>query len=165
MASFTVFGPLDVPYTKLPAARTIDKSDIAAFWKANPTRVNGVGVYLFGFRASKGYKPVYAGKATKSFEQEVFTDHKLKKYHTAFGSQVRGTPILFFVELKRTRGRINATAIDEVETFIIQSGLIANPKILNDRKTQVESWSIAGLVRSRGRTPAPASALSKCLKL
>ena len=121
--------------------------------------------YIFGFRASKGSKPIYAGKATKLFKQEVFTDHKLKKYSLGFASQAKGTPILFFICLNKTAGPVNKSAIDEAESYLIQAGLAANKKLLNDRKTSVESWSIGGIVRSKGKASASSLALRKCIKL
>lgn len=165
MAKFVVRGPCVVSTTKLKVGRTIAREDIAKFWADNPQVAKERGCYIFAFRAAKGGKPVYIGKATKSFKQEVFTDHKLKKYGVGLGNQVRGTPIVYFVTLCRTKGPVNKTAIDEVETFLIQSGLVANKDLLNDRKTAVESWSIGGMVRSKGKPSAPASGLKSLLKL
>ena len=165
MASFTVKGPFVVPCTKMKVGRTISKTDIASFWEDHPALATEQGCYLFAFRAAKGSKPIYVGKATKSFKQEVFTDHKLKKYSIGFASQAKGTPIMFYICLNRTKGVVNKTAIDEAESFLIQAGLAANNKLLNDKKTSVESWSIGGVVRSRGKASKQALALRKCIKL
>ena len=165
MASFSVKGPYAVPVTKLRAARMITKENIAAFWEQYPSIADDRGCYIFGFRAAKGSKPVYAGKATKTFKQEVFTDHKLKKYTMGLASQIKGIPILYFVCLNIAKGAVNKTAIDEVESYLIQAALVANKNLLNDRKTAVESWSIGGVVRSKGKPPASANALRAFLKL
>lgn len=165
MASFSVKGPFDVPVTKFKVGRNISKTDIATFWECCPGIATDCGCYIFGFRAAKGSKPVYVGKATRTFKQEVFTDHKLKKYSAAFASQARGAPIMFFVCLNRTKGAKNRTAIDEAESYLIQAGLAANRDLLNDRKISAESWSIGGIVRSRGKAPAPALAFKKFVKL
>lgn len=165
MASFSVKGPFDVPVTKLCAGRVIEKNDISVFWQRHSVMATECGCYVFGFRAAKGSKPVYVGKATKTFKAEVFTNDKLKKYSYALASQVKGVPFLFFVCLTRAKGAKNKTAIDEAESFLIQAGLAANKKLLNDKKTSVESWSIGGIVRSRGKPPAAAQAFKKCIKL
>lgn len=165
MAAFTVSGPFVVPTTKLKVGRAITKANIAEFWSANPDFSGERGCYIFAFRAAKGAKPIYIGKATKTFKQEAFTDHKLKKYSLGLGNQLRGTPVMYFVSLNRVQGPVNRTAIDEVETFLIQAGLVANKGLLNDRKTAVESWSIGGVIRSKGKASASASNLKKLLKL
>ena len=110
-------------------------------------------------------KPIYVGKATKSFKQEVFTDHKLKKYSVGFGNQAKGTPIIFLICLTKAKGAVNKKAIDEAESYLIQAGLAANKKLVNDKKTTVESWSIGGIVRYKGKASAQALALRKCKKL
>jgi hypothetical protein len=165
MASFTVYGPCKVPVTKLKAGRVITKENVAAFWEKYPDVSGECGCYVFGFKASKGSKPVYVGKATKTFKQEVFTAHKLDKYHTGLGDQVKGTPILFFVSYNRTKGAVSKSAIDEAESYLIQAALVANKKILNDKKISVEAWSIGGVIRSKGKASAAASALKNCIKL
>lgn len=165
MASFTVKGPFRVPVTKMKAGRLITTENVEEFWNEHPGLAHECGCYLFGFRASKGSKPVYAGKAAKTFKQEVFTDHKIKKYSTGLASQAKGTPILFFICLNKTKGARNKTAIDEAESYLIQAGLAANKNLLNDRKTSVELWSIGGVVRSKGKASAAAQALKKCVNL
>jgi len=149
----------------MKVGRSITGTNIKAFWAAHPALAAEKGCYLFGFRAAKGSKPVYVGKATKSFKQEAFTDHKLKKYAIGFGGQVKGTPIMFFICLNKTKGPVNKSAIDEAESYLIQAGLAANKKLVNDKKTAVESWSIGGIVRYKGKASAQARALRKCIKL
>jgi hypothetical protein len=166
MASFTVQGPFDVPAYKLAAARHISAIEGKQFWGSYPDMAKECGCYIFALRAAKGYRPIYIGKATKSFYQEVFTVHKLNKYNEGLISQKRGTPVLFFVSLNKTKGKVNASAIDEVESFLIQSGIMANENLLNSRKTKVESWSIGGIVRSgSGARSQSAKDLCQCLKL
>ena len=165
MANFSVIGPIDVPVTKGRASRAISPKDVKSFWLENAEVADFVGCYVFAFRASKGFKPIYIGKTVKSFKKEVFTGHKLAKYAQGLSEQRKGTPVLFFVCLERTRGPINEVAIDELETFLIQSGMVANPEILNDRKRKTEAWSVTGLVRSKGRPSKSASFFKKCLAL
>ena len=166
MAKFTVVGPYEVPVTKRKVGRTISPGNASTFWKTRPALSKSRGCYLFAFRAAKGMKPVYIGKATKNFAQEVFTDHKRNKYNDALADQARGTPLLFFVALTKTKGPTNKSAIDEVESHLIQLGLKANKNLSNDRKTKVPVWSISGIIRSgTGRPTKSAEALRGCLKV
>jgi hypothetical protein len=165
LTTFTVKGPFAIATTKMKVGRSIGKADIEDFWSKYPVLATEKGCYIFGFKAAKGSKPIYVGKATKTFKQEIFTDHKLKKYSQAFGSQAKGTPILFFICANKTKGPTNKVAIDEAESHLIQAGLIANKNLLNDKKTSVESWSISGVIRSKGRASNQALALRKCLNI
>jgi len=165
MANFYVAGPFEVPVTKGKGGKIIGSQDIKAFWASNSDFAAERGCYIFAFRASKGFKPIYIGKTTKSYKQEAFPSHKLSKYAMGFSEQKRGTAVMFFVCAERNRGRVNAVAIDELESFLIQSGLDANPNLANDRKTEIEAWTVSGLVRSRGKPSSAASALRKCLSL
>lgn len=165
MASFYVVGPFEVPVTKGKGGRVICSEDVKKFWTSNEDLADERGCYVFAFRASKGFKPIYIGKTTKSFKQEAFTSHKLSKYAEGFSDQKRGTAVMFFVCAERTRGRVNAVAIDELESFLIQSGMAANPKLVNDRKKETEAWTVNGLVRSRGKPSDAARDLRQCLSL
>jgi len=159
-------GPFDVPVTKRKVGRTIAPANATEFWAKRPALAKNRGCYVFGFRAAKGMKPVYVGKATKTFEQETFTDHKRNKYNDALADQAKGTPILFFIALTKKKGPTNKLAIDEVESHLIQLGLKANKNLANDRKTKVPLWSINGIVRSgTGRPTESAKSLRTCLKL
>lgn len=166
MATFTVKGPFEVPVKKEKAGRIITTEQAAELWKHHGTVQNDVGCYAFGFRAAKGLKPMYVSKATKSFKQEVFTEHKRNKYNEALAKQAKGTAILFFVTLDKTAGPVNKKAIDEAESFLILYGLVSNKNLLNDRKTTIESWSIKGVIRAgQGKPSQAAQDLKQCLGL
>ena len=155
-----------MPTTKLLVGRQVSAADAKAFWAVHTGIAPEVGCYVFAFKAAKGYKPVYAGKATKSFKQEVFTPHKLNHFNTGLGYQKKGTPMLFFVCMKKTVGALSKSAIDEAESYLIQAGLAANSNLLNDKKTKVATWSINGIVRSKaGKPSAAACELRKCIKV
>ena len=166
MATFEVKGPFEVPLTKEKAGRRIANEHGKEFWKAHKSIENDVGCYVFAFRAAKGLKPMYVGKATKSFKQEIFTLHKLGKYNEALTKQAKGTPVMFFVSFKKSRGMINKTAIDDAESFLIQAGITANKNLLNDRKVAVEKWGIKGVIRGgKGAPPEPAKVFKQCMGL
>jgi hypothetical protein len=166
MTTFVVKGPFDVPVKIDKAGRLITAEQAIEFWKNHDVVQSEVGCYVFAFRAAKGFKPMYVGKATKSFKQEVFTDHKRNKYNEALAGQAKGTAVLFFVALEKTSGPVNKKAIDEAESFLIQSGLAANSKLLNDKKTVVEKWRIKGVLRAeKGKPSKAAQDIKQCLSL
>ncbi|HEU0197338.1 MAG TPA: hypothetical protein VFQ88_09025 [Nevskiaceae bacterium] len=162
MASFTVKGPFEVPSQKLVKSQYITSAEGKKFWLAHKVVAKERGCYAFAFRASKGFVPIYVGKATKSFEQEVFTSHKLVKYNQGLQSRSKGTLVLFFVPLTKSKGPINKVAIDEVESYLIQAGLAANKSLLNSKKTKQESWSIRG---GSGKSSEAANDFRKCLSI
>jgi hypothetical protein len=167
MSLFLVSGPYDVPLViKDKLKRRINPPEVKQFWDKHPDICSKVGCYIFAFRAGRGIKPVYVGKATKSFKQEVFTRDKLDKYNQGLFDQKKGTPILYFVSLEKSKGPTNKKAIEEVETYLIQSALDTNPKILNDKKTSVEKWGIKGILRGgKGKANEPSKSLRECLSI
>ena len=148
------------------AGRQITTSNASDFWAANDDVARECGCYVYAIKASKGYKPIYVGKATRSFKSEVFSAHKLTKINLGLCGQKRGAPVLFFVPVERSQGRVNKTAIDDAESFLIQAGLNANKDLLNDKKTKTPTWRIHGLVRSsQGKRSSAAAELKRCIKL
>ena len=164
--AFTVHGPFRIRTTKLKAGRYVQPDNADRFWKDHPDFAKSKGCYLFAIRAARGSKPVYVGKATKGFEKETFAVHKRDKLNQALANQKKGTPVVYSACLETSRGKTNELAIDNAETFLIQVGRVANPELLNKRKAKVETWSIAGIIRSpKGPRSKAAGLLRKCLKL
>jgi hypothetical protein len=166
---FIVRGPFDICVTTLKAGRIVQKSDADNFWATKPHSevADSKGCYVFAMKAAKGSKPVYVGQATKSFRQETFETHKREKLNKALAIKKKGKLVVYFVCLETGPGKTNELAIDRCETFLIQASRIANPKeLLNKHKAKVETWSIAGIIRSpKGPPPKSASLLRRCLKL
>jgi hypothetical protein len=131
MKQFEILGPVKVECYKGAAGRVVVDESLEHFCTHHPSIAARRGCYVFGIRASRGYTPIYVGKATKSFEQECFTGHKLKHYNRALADYARGTPVLFFVAEPETRGRANAKAIGEIERYLIALGEAANPWLSN----------------------------------
>jgi hypothetical protein len=166
MVTFTVKGPFDVPVKKEKVGRIVTTEQANEFWASHDAMQEDVGCYVFGFRAARGLKPVYIGKATNAFKSEVFTPHKLNKYNQALASQAKGTPILFFVVQEKRKGAINKRAIDDAESYLIQTGLVANRSLLNDKKIAIENWNIKGVIRStKGKPTKEAQDFKQCLGL
>jgi len=164
----TVFvprGPFPVPCYRGKAARTITPEGVQEFWRGHPALATATGCYVFGIRAGGGFTPGYVGKATKSFRQEVFAPHKLAKYQQFLADYIKGTPVLFFLLSPTKKGKPNTKHIANLEQFLIQEGVAANPQLLNVKGTQAEQWGIKGLLRSgQGKPSAAAREFKKIMK-
>jgi hypothetical protein len=166
MAEFEVLGPFTVPSEDNTAHRFFSADSATEFWKDHPELRARRGCYVFAMHNARGTTPMYVGKATISYKQEIFQPHKLMKYNETRSHYQRGTPVLFFVAEVRHRGRSNANAIDELETYLIQTALAVNPELLNDRKVAPEAWHIHGVLRSPpGAPPKAAQEFRACMKL
>jgi hypothetical protein len=154
---FDVHGPLEVPIHQGKGGRAITQEEVDSFWTINPSHASQKGCYVFGIRAGKGFTPGYVGKATKSFKQEIFTTHKLTKYHNFLVAYGKGTPVLFLLLYPAKKGKANTTQIGELERFLIQLGAAANPDILNIKGTKTEEWGIRGVIRAGKGKPSQAA--------
>jgi hypothetical protein len=157
MTRFIVKGPYDIPVQVNKGGKAITSGEAKEFWSKYPTVMAEKGCYVFGIRASKGMKPLYVGKATKDFGHEIFAPHKLAKYMTALSLSKKGTPVFFFICPQKNKGILNKLNIDELESFLIQAGIKANPSLLNDKKTKIEAWSIGGVLRDGQGKPTDAA--------
>ena len=164
MSRFEVHGPFKVPFQANAGGKAITSKEAKAFWMANPAFARSKGCYIFAIKASKGMKPLYVGKATRTFAGEVFTPHKLAKYMTALSYSKKGTPLLFLLCHPTGKGATNKSNIDDLESFLIQEGMRANPQLVNERKTRPDAWSIAGVLRDgRGKPSRAAQDLKRLL--
>jgi hypothetical protein len=163
---FSVSGPLEVPVYRGKAARTLTEENVKEFWRHHPEIGAHRGCYVFAIRAGRGFTPGYVGKATKTFKQETLQPHKLAKYQRFLAEYHKGTPVLFFIVAPKRRGKSNATHIGELEDFLIQVAVAANPHLLNIKGTKEEEWSISGVLRSRqGKRSHSAKQLASTLKI
>ena len=160
---FTVQGPFEVPVYEGKAGRTITPENIEGFWQHNSAMASSRGCYVFGIRAGGGFTPGYVGRASKSFKQEVFTGHKLAKYQQFLVDYAKGTPVFFFLAYPVKKGKPNTKHIGELEEYLIQLGMTANPDLLNIKGTQVEEWGIKGMLRAGKGKPSKATAYFKTM--
>lgn len=148
MASFVVHGPFEITYENCKGGRSLVFDD---FWSKSAD-VNSLaeekGCYVFAIRSGRGFTPVYVGKATKSFKQEIFNAANCNKYHDGFKEYAKGMPLIYFVVHPAQRGPTSYKEIREIENFLIQAGVTKNPKLQNLRGTQKPRWSIKGVIRS-----------------
>jgi hypothetical protein len=112
-------------------------------------------------------RPIYVGKATKSFRQECFAPHKIAcHYGPALSNAGKGTPVIFLVVLERKKGKVNKRAIAKVESFLIQNAMKKNPNLSNIKGKKEEHWIIEGVIRSgKGKTPSAAKKFKSAVGL
>lgn len=149
MAEFVARGPFDVPVYEGRRSRIVRSEEGDAFFKKHQQLKSLRGCYVLGMRAGRGVTPTYVGKATKTFGQECFTAHKLGKCNQTLVDYLRGTLVVFFLVAPTGKGRPATTQIEELEDFLIQTGVAKNPKLLNVKGTKRADWSIRGLIRGK----------------
>src|SRR5712692_3089378 len=83
-----------------PGARgkIIDKTCLAEFWDKNGSG-NRRGVYVFGIRAAKGWKPLYVGQAKKQTFKARIGQHAQTggDFNEMLRAIKKGTPVLFLI--------------------------------------------------------------------
>lgn len=147
MASFTVHGPYPISFEKRKGGRTLCFDDFWSERSAAFDLADQAGCYVFAVRSGGGLKPIYVGKATKTFRQETFNAANRHKYNNGFSEYAAGTPVMYFVAHPKQSGPNNSKYIAEIESFLIQAGVAANPNIQNVRGIQKPKWSIKGVIR------------------
>ncbi len=164
-----VYGHFAVPYSlSANGTKTIESSHAREFWAAEKHKPfqRKRGIYIFGVQAGRGYKPLYVGKATKSFRQECFTPHKLHHYVAGLSDVRRGSPVLFFISASGNKNHVSVKVVEEVERAMIQFAILKNPDLRNVKNTRPHNWSIRGLIRSNcGRPPSEARRFGKMMGL
>lgn len=162
-----VSGPFDVPFSLSNAKiKCIDTQHARAFWAKVETQpfLTKQGIYVFSTRAGKGFRPIYVGKATKSFKSECFTSHKLHHYAQALSDGEKGSPVMFFIAAPGRINKIPAITIGEIEDLMIQFAVAKNPNLRNKVGTKVADWTIRGVVRGgKGKKSSAATSFTKMM--
>ena len=169
MATFDVLGPYILPTRSGRAGgRQIaihDRDIREQFWDEVECW-DRPGCYVFAIRHGRGITPYYAGRTFGTFYGECFQPHKLLKYDRVLSNIRRGTPIMFFLPLIRTRGRMNERAIGSLEDTLIKIGLERNAEMTNISGTHRYEVVVRGVWGTgRGRRAEPARDFRKMMKL
>ena len=156
MAEFLIDGPYKILFEQRPGGRVLLHKD---FWKQSDdleSLESDRGCYVFAVRNGRGTKPLYVGKATKSFKQECLNPANKHKFADGLADYQKGTPVLYFVRHPLNRGKTNAKQIGEIENFLIQNALRRNAALQNIRGRQAPKWSIRGVIRGGQGKPTKA---------
>jgi hypothetical protein len=158
-----VDGPFEVGFADNGRSKLIEAEDGRAFFDENVELADRRGCYVFAVRSGRGLRAAYVGKATRSFEQEVFSADKLQKYNVSLHKWPHGTPVLLFVV---TSPRVRSPKlITEVEEHLIREAKRGWPELLNKHHTGPDAWDICGVTAEhRGRRSSAELALLKLLK-
>jgi hypothetical protein len=102
-------------------------------------------VYVFGYRSSHGWKPLYVGRTKKQNFRTRINQHI--KYSGSFDGMLRrvkkGTPILFLVA-RVGKGKSSNSAIDELEIEFINYAFSRNANLHNDRGIKKPKYAVHG---------------------
>lgn len=114
------------------------------------------GCYIFstvwGAGSTPVYTPWYVGKTERTFNDEIFTPHKIDKLVELKEIRSRvGKLVVFLISPEPRQGRNNPAALDNMETFLIGACYKTNPMLLNRRKLPTSAWNIVGVTDLRGR--------------
>ena len=165
-----VLGPFAIPFEPQGkgTSKHITKENAKAFWEMDDLGAIGSkqGCYVFALRAGKGFRPWYAGKATKTFKQEALQPGKVQHYNAVIFKEHKGTPVMFFVAKPGRTRKIPKKQIDNLETYLIQSAYYKNKDLKNTQKARVPEWGIKGVVRGgQGRASSNAKRFKSMMGL
>ena len=148
--------PLEFFYShKSRRHKMIRISDADKFWKSSDGQLyfDKKGCYILALRSSKGaIIPCYVGKTEKCFGNEALHSDKLIKFNEVL-FDCNGTPQIIFIS--QDTKRINKSAIDEIETWLIDTigrrDKFINKKKINSVSVNINSfnlkWRIRGVVK------------------
>lgn len=157
MIEFLATGPLTIPTTRAVAGRGTEKTNIQELLSDTSDDFHGIGVYIFGIRASRGLTPWYVGKATVNFAQECFTQPNLNKYNFVLRRTERGAPILLLLQHPTQPGATNKKATAAAERSLIAMCAESNPDLLNKHHNHSPNWSIRGVLSTGKGKPSEAA--------
>ena len=165
-----VMGPYKLPFGHhgKGTSKRISKEHAAEFWAQEELKdlAGKQGCYVFALQAGRGFMPWYVGKTAANFKQEVMQAHQLEHYNDVIYKDRKGTPVLFFVTRPGTLKKIPVKQIDELETFLIQTGRAKNPDLKNSHKTKLPDWGIKGVTRGgRGNPSSEATKFKKMMSI
>jgi hypothetical protein len=164
-----VVGPVEIPAQSHGSSKHIRKQDIETFW-LTPEAVAVAakhGCFVFALRAAKGHTPWYVGQTKVGMEKECFSHRNVGIYNEVLFHGKKGTPVMFFIVPDGAKIKVPRATVDDIEQFLIQTGVQKNPGISNVKHTKnLADWCIEGVIRAgQGRRPKPSQAFVKMFGL
>ena len=140
----------DVSCKKGQSRKIIDRERLSEFWRQVDSGGRR-GVYVFGIRASRGWKPLYVGQTRKQTFKARIDQHTQTNgdFNNMLKGIKKGTPVLFLLG-SVGRGKTNKSAIDELEIEFINYAFARNRNLHNDRGIRKPKYVIKGF-GSRGK--------------
>ena len=155
-------------HDRVVGMRVITQESLRKFWIDNENLSERHGVYVFALqrRGPGAPVPFYVGKTEKGrgFKQETFNPRNRRAYNAAL-LVGHGTPLIYFLALRRSRGPRARRAIDNLETLLIWIARHRNPNLVNRRKQNTTPWKLMSFfdtskvlgVLNAGRRPSAAA--------
>ena len=146
MSVFRASKLYDVPVRRHYGHLALDIDVKRKFWSASDSDSYRAqrGCYIFGVQHGNKFVPTYIGKATRTFYQEVFTDHKKDHYNQALRERKNGIGGMMFVYHLYER-KPNIASIDRLETQLIQHAVRKRLDLTNLRKKYLPRLLIEGV--------------------
>ena len=147
LKEYLVHGPFSVSRDedgKFSAGRADDYTEVA----------NKYGCYVYATRFGGSFRPWYAGRTKRSFNQEIFTPHKQQKLENIWDRFERGELVVFLVAPQAGPGRPNLKFVREMEKYLISACFEMNPLIENIQGLPRAAWQIAGVTSRRVGRPS-----------
>jgi hypothetical protein len=141
-------------------SKRIDKNRLLEFWE-DVASGNRRGVYIFGIRAGKGFRPLYVGRTIdQTLKKRVQQHLDSGKFDRMLREYKKATPILFLLS-REGKGRKSTSAIDELEIEFINYAFDRNNDLHNDRLIRTPKYVVQGF--GRGRPSAAVQDLKKII--
>lgn len=174
---YSLHGPFELPEN---AKKKVDlgAAYIEGFWKAankseKEQLSEATGLFFFMFRAGRGIKPWYVGRAEKgTFAAEVFTEERKASYLKISRSRDRGTPLLVFIAKRNEDGsfaKVNKNRSEDmtfVESYLLGLAMDKNADLLNFKENPMLSQlEVSGLINTaKGKPSTAVQELKKALR-
>jgi hypothetical protein len=132
--------------------KLIDKKCMSTFWDSVGSG-DSRGVYVFGVRAPRGFKPLYVGRTKKQNFRTRIGQHVQSSvgFNKMLVGVRKGVPVLFIIA-RVGKGRSSNSAIDELESDFINYAFARNKYLHNDRGIKKPKYLIKGF-GIRGKPP------------
>jgi len=161
MTMFELYGPCELFVEKLRNERII-RDDI--FWPRHSKIHNRIGCYIYAVVSPKtpefisryrpvksqllyDYTPYFVGSTTKSFRTECFKPENMKHFCKTLPKGGNKKAVMIFIMHPQTdRKKSTLKDIEELKTFLIQSGKIANISLC-DPGGDMPDWGIKGVIK------------------
>jgi len=133
----------ELPTVKKWGGKRIDASYLKSFWSSIGCG-NRYGVYVFGYRASKGLKPLYVGQTKKqNFRKRIEQHVKLNNFDSMLKGVKKGTPMLFLLA-RVGKGKNSTSAVDQLELELINLAFRRNKNLHNDKGIKKPRYLVEG---------------------
>ncbi|MGR3381358.1 hypothetical protein [Roseovarius indicus] len=148
MADFEIAGPYDVNLIDDGKSNlAIDKTFPVG--KHHFDFLDRKGCYVFARVTSAGSTPIYVGKAKEQpIIKEAFNFRNRLNVCNSLSCKRKYRRLQLWAVVQVGKGAPHKSAIDQIETTLIQMAKLENPDLINAKKTKGQNWQIKGVYNS-----------------